>query len=168
MQSHVWAAVVSYIPAEIQDKLMLLTVGGTEICLQSFLRIDREFMVVKGRLSGSQEAGRIFFVPYAQIEYLGTQQPWKDSDYEEVFGRLVTPADLPVPVPRTAAPAERPPSVVGLPTGGSTPAPAVSTIDTPTSGSGVRPVVRSVVLERFRARNGSSAMVPPPTDPNNT
>src|SRR5579883_1133758 len=125
MHSHVWAAVVSHIPPEVQDKLMLFTLGGNEICLQSFLRIDREFMVVKGRLSGSQEAGRIFFVPYAQIDYLGTQQPWKDTEYEEVFGQLVTPADQPVPVARTPALPERPPSIVGLPMGGSTPAPAV-------------------------------------------
>jgi hypothetical protein len=167
MHNHVWAAVVSHIPAEVQDKLMMITLGGTEICLQSFLRIDREFMVVKGRLSGSQEAGRIFFIPYAQIDYLGTQQPWKDSEYEEVFGGLVTPADQVVPAPRTPA-AERPPSVVGLPTGGCNPTTSAATTDAPGSGSGVRPVVRSVVLERFRARNGSSALGPPPTDPNNT
>jgi hypothetical protein len=167
MQCHVWASVVSQIPAEIQEQLMLVTLAGTEIALQTFLRIDREFMVVKGRLSGSQEAGRIFFIPYAQIDYLGTQQPWKDSDYEQVFGRMVTPADQPVPVARAPLPPERPPSIIGLPGGGAHPTTSVPTADTPSTGSGVRPVVRSVVLERFRARNGST-LGPPPSDSTET
>jgi hypothetical protein len=140
MQSSAWVALLRHIPAEQHDQYMLVTMSGTEIAIQGLLRIEQEFVALKGRLSGSQEAGRVFFIPYAQIDYIGTQKPIKDSDFNEVFGSLVMrneagPWDV-------AAPAE-------MPVGGS-------------NGSGPRPAIRSEVLERYRARPSSSATLPNP------
>src|SRR5262249_57453549 len=98
MQNSTWGALLRHIPAEQQDQYMLVTVSGTEIAIQNLLRIDRGFVALKGRLAGSQEAGRVFFIPYDQIDYLGTQKPIKDSEFSEGFDSLVIPpADEPHP-----------------------------------------------------------------------
>src|SRR5690348_192444 len=83
MQSCAWVALLRHIPVEQHHHYMLVTVSGTEIAIQGLLRIEQECVVLKGRLSGSQEAGRIFFVPYAQIDYFGTLQPVKDDVFQE-------------------------------------------------------------------------------------
>lgn len=139
---------------------MLVTASGTEIALQGFLRIESEFVVVKGRLSGSQEQGRVFFIPYAQIDYFGTSKPIKDTDFEELFGTLSVPAPV--------APAE----VNGVDPGVAViaPGPGIVAVAPSAHGSGLRPPIRSEVLERFRNnRNGngppSSGNLPRPNGP---
>jgi hypothetical protein len=122
---------------------MLVTMSGTEIAIQGLLRIEQEFVVLKGRLSGSQEAGRLFFVPYEQIDYFGTQKPIKDSDFSEVFDSLVIPSE---PAAAEESPTE-PPTAANNGGGRSV---------TP------RPVIRSEVLDRYRSRPPSSAILPNP------
>ena len=92
MQSSVWALLLRQIPAEQHRNLMLVTTGGTEIAIQGILRIDHQFLAIKGRLAGSQDAGRVFFIPYTHIDYLGFQQPVKESEFHEMFGGLNIPA----------------------------------------------------------------------------
>ncbi len=148
MQSSVWALLLRTIPAEQHHNLMLVTSGHTEIAIQGILRIDHQFMAIKGRLAGSQDAGRVFFIPYNQIDYLGFQQAVKDSEFQEMFGGLTIPA------PHEAAPAPPEPT---------RPAPTIAPEPTPASaGNGVngaaRPAtpIKSAVLERFRARSVTS------------
>src|SRR5262245_49890491 len=97
MQNSAWVALLRHIPAEQQDQYMLVTVSGTEVAIQSLLRIEEGFVALKGRLAGSQEAGRVFFIPYEQIDYFGTQKPIKDTEFAEVFDSLVVPAADPDP-----------------------------------------------------------------------
>src|SRR5262249_15010524 len=69
-----------------------------------------ESIALKGRLAGSQDAGRVFFVPYSHIDYFGYQNPLKESEFHEVFGSLElagAAADAPPPA-AAAAPAEPP------------------------------------------------------------
>jgi hypothetical protein len=143
MQSSAWASLLRHIPAEQHDQYMLVTVSGTEIAIQGLLRIEEECVALKGRLAGSQEAGRVFFVPYAQIDYFGTQKPVKDSEFNDLFGSLSF-TDEPVPPPAS----EPPPPV----------APSQSVIRSHLP----RPVIRSEVLERYRSRPGSASMLPNP------
>lgn len=138
MQNHAWAALLRHIPPEQQSQYMLVTRGGTEIAVQSLLRLEDEFAVVKGRLAGSQDAGRVFFVPYENIDYFGTQQPVKDADFNEVFNSLVLPGATPF-LPETPVP----------------PAP-------PRPDSGPRAAIRSEILERYRARPSSASILPDP------
>jgi hypothetical protein len=87
MQHSAWPILLRKIPVEKHDKLSLVTTSGVEITVQAILRIEREFLALKGRLSGSQQAGRVFFVPYAHIDYIGSQFEIKDADFEAFFGK---------------------------------------------------------------------------------
>jgi hypothetical protein len=144
MQSSAWIALLRHIPAEQQNRFMLVTVSGTEIAIQSFLLIEQEFVAFKGRLSGTQDTGRVFFIPYAHIDYFGFSQPVKDAEFNEMFAALVVPAPS---LALASTPGSVPESDV--------PAPPEEAVEAPAdSGSGPRPAIRSEVLERFRSRSG--------------
>jgi hypothetical protein len=146
MQSSAWVALLRHIPAEQHDQYMLITVGGAEIAIMGLLRIEEEFVALKGRLSGSQEAGRVFFVPYRQIDYLGTQHAIKDEEFTQVFGSLVVPEGQLAEEEEEGGGDQE---AALAPSAGST-----RQVATP------RPVIRSEVLERYRSRPASSAVLP--------
>lgn len=146
MQNSSWVALLRHIPAEQHNQYTLTTSAGIEISVQALLRIEQELVVIKGRLSGSQDAGRIFFIPYDHIDYFGTTQPVKDVDFNEVFSSLVFPGETAIPAP------VEPSGILGQA------APA-------RPDSGPRPAIRSEVLDRYRGRPSSSAIVPT-TKPN--
>ena len=111
---------------------MLLTRNHTEIAVQSILRLDPDFLIIKGRLAGSQDAGRVFFVPYDQIDHVGFYRAFKDAEFNEMF------AGLDAPPPAFAAAPE------------------------PTAPDACKTPIKSAVLERFRARGGSTIIGPSP------
>ena len=128
-----WSRLLRLVPPKDQDKLMLITSNRTEIAIQSILRLDPDFLIVKGRLAGSQDAGRVFFVPYAQLDHIGFYRAFKDAEFNEMFAGLEA-----APPPAFAAAPELAP-----PDGSKTP-------------------IKSAVLERFRARGGSTIIGPSP------
>jgi hypothetical protein len=144
MRSAAWVKLFRHIPADEQPKLMLVTTSATEIAIQCFLRIDPESIALKGRLAGSQDAGRVFFIPYCQIDYLGYQQSLKESEFHEVFGNLdlsdaVASADPLLDVPKQPEPA-------------AVPEPAAPA-GTPVASARNPLAIKSTVLEKFRARS---------------
>ena len=78
MRSAVWAALIRRIPPEQHNLLMLTTKCGIELALQNILRIDDDVMIFKGRIAGSQDNGRLFFVPLDNIDYFGLNRLVKD------------------------------------------------------------------------------------------
>src|SRR5262249_52799629 len=111
--------------------------------VQGILRVERSFVAIKGRLSGSTDGGRLFFIPYQQIDYLGSQNEIKDAQFHETFGRI----DFTEPGEGPAAEKGQADAEVG-----ERPPPSALTPPAP------RPAapIRSAVLERFRARTASS------------
>jgi hypothetical protein len=149
MRGSVWVALIRQIPPEQQDQYMLTTRSGVEIAIQSFIRIEADLVIFKGRLSGSQEAGRIFFLPYENIDFFGTANPMRDADFNETFGSLV--------LPRSEDARDEPAHV-----NGEAPPTAVSP-SRPGSSHNLSSSIRSEVLERFRSRPPSSLNLPSPT-----
>jgi hypothetical protein len=154
MKASAWEALLRHIPSEMHQNLMLVTTSGTEVAIQTILRIDREFMAFKGRLAGSQEAGRLFFIPFTQIDYLGFQKTVKDTEYAQWFGGLIVPN----------ATAESHPAHKATAAGAGVaevsqrdPQAAANGSENPSTGSKTNnPVIKSAVLERFRSRGKSN------------
>ncbi len=144
-----WATLLRQIPEDQHNQLMLRTANGTEISVQNFLRFDFEFVIFKGRLAGSQDAGRLFILPYSNFDYISINRMVKDEEYNEIFGSVKMPDPDAKPAPAAAAAPADP-----------TPVPEKQTVADPGLPS-LRPSfmgapVRSSVLERFRTRNSSS------------
>ena len=91
MQSTAWIAFLRHIPASLMDALSIKTIGGTEIAVQAILRVDHEVVAVKGRISGSQDTGRIFFLPFGQIDYVGYLKELKEADFHAAFDSMTLP-----------------------------------------------------------------------------
>jgi hypothetical protein len=153
MHNAAWVKLLSHIPASEHAKLMLVTTSGTEITIQCLLRLDPECLALRGRLSGSTDAGRVFFVPYSHIDYFGFQDPLKEAEFHELFSKL----DLLGP-PATDIAAPTPPVAVQERSAHTTSNP------TPVSPSRGPLTIKSMVLEKFRSRiptNPGTQMRPP-------
>ena len=92
MQSSPWIALLKKLPPEQHHHLMLLTASGIEIALQAILQIEGEALVFKGRLSGSQDAGRLFYVPYDRIDFLGFNRTVGEDEFRAWYGEAPSPA----------------------------------------------------------------------------
>jgi hypothetical protein len=142
MHSHVWATLLRQIPAEKHNNLMVVTSSGVEINLQMVLRLDAEYVAIKGRLAGSQDAGRVFFIPFNRIDYLGFQKEVKEAEFQEMFASLdQTPAAAQPPIDAPAS-------------GSSTEEAAAAS---PANGKSGQPI-KSAVLDRFRSRGSSHGL----------
>lgn len=162
MQNSAWAALLRHIPDSAHNKLMLVTRSGTEICVQAFLRVDHEFVAFKGRLAGSQDAGRLFFLAFDQIDYLGFQQEVKEEAFHEMFDSLRMPAAAPAASPEdleVLAEVEPEPEAAPVPAP-ETPGPAGAAPVAPSAGARAGTPIKSAVLERFRSRQPGSGVRP--------
>jgi hypothetical protein len=86
MQNATWIALLRRLPAGQHDNLVLVTSIGIEFALKAILRIERDYVVVRGRITGSSDPGRVFFVPYSQINYMGFVREMKEAEFDSVYG----------------------------------------------------------------------------------
>jgi hypothetical protein len=110
MQTEVWKALLRRVPPEQNDNLMLMTAQGTEVNVQVVLQLGDDFLVVRGRIAGSNDGGRVFFLPYEHLDHVGFQKPVNDAVLQTAFDitpppAVETPAASPTPEPEPAAPA---------------------------------------------------------------
>ena len=155
---------------------MLLTSIGTEIAIQGILRMEEEYLVLRGRVAGTTDSGRVFFVPYDQINFVAFQKPVKEREVYAMYGEesppeketKLEPAVEAVGNPSYAVASETaepsPLTPTPLPAGeGSTgepalaPAAEMNTLPEPVqSDSRTNPSTRNALLERLRARRACS------------
>ena|SRR5438105_4258013 len=111
MKAASWKALLRRIPREHHHNLMVMTTVGVEFAIQAILRIDEEYIILRGRLSGSTDTGRSFFIPYDQINYLGFQRAVGEETIYGYYGETppaaiaVTPVGDPDATPTEALPA---------------------------------------------------------------
>lgn len=80
-----WISLVQTIPPQFHDGLSLFLVNGVELAIQAILRMEEQFIVIRGRTMGSTDAGLIFFVPYEQITSLGYNKTTKEEVVQAWF-----------------------------------------------------------------------------------
>jgi hypothetical protein len=152
MQSELWQWVFGRMPAEQYNQIMLVTRSGIEIAVQALLRIEPEFVAIKGRLTGSTDAGRVFFIPYENLDYFGIERDVKEEEFDAIFGTgsLTAAAQPRVSArPEPAVPDPDPDPELD-------PSPAEATVSVTVSQKTTVPL-KSEVLERFRSRSSGSA-----------
>ena len=81
-----WIALLKKVPPEHHNQLVLMTTSGTEMAVQTILILEGECLVFKGRLSGCQDAGRLFYVPYDRIDYLGFSRVVTEEEFRAWYG----------------------------------------------------------------------------------
>lgn len=145
MQRQEWVDLIERIPAQHQEALGLVTSGGVNLSLQSVMRLEEAYMMVRGRLVGSTDAGQLFFIPYDQINCMVLTRPLKDFEVQAWFGGA--PAADGAPKPAEGAAGEPAPEE---------PAAAAQGLSTSLQAGAPLPG-KAAILERLRKRTGGSA-----------
>jgi hypothetical protein len=135
MTADVWIDMLRLIPEAEHGKLVIVLGNGTELCVDTIVRFEEQFLVLRGRQGGTVEEARGFFVPYDQMLCLRLDRIVKVEEMQEFFG----------PSESTLTPAARE-------------TPLVPPSNQPTPTVPTDPAVASrLLLERIRAVRASSA-----------
>jgi hypothetical protein len=92
-----WISLVQTVPPEFHDNLSVFLLNGVELSVQAILRMEEQFVVLRGRVMGSTDAGLVYFVPYEQITCLGYSKTVKEEVVQAWFqdGPIYTVAGAP-------------------------------------------------------------------------
>ena len=71
MQESLWSTLLRRIPPAKHDILIVVTAAGVELMIKKIIRLDEDFVILRGRLAGSSDQNRIVILPYARF-YLTT------------------------------------------------------------------------------------------------
>src|SRR5436853_3906146 len=86
MQNTDWVDLFRLIPAEHHNTLVVTTLTGVDLNIELLLRTEEHYLVFRGRISGITDEGRVFFVPYRQIDYLQMNRQVKETEIRELYG----------------------------------------------------------------------------------
>jgi hypothetical protein len=89
MQSDTWKALLDKIPTDYHHSLLVVTSVGLEVSLQAVLRREDDYLIVRGRLAGTTDTGRIFIIPYSQINLLCIQKSLAPAEVRALFGETL-------------------------------------------------------------------------------
>jgi hypothetical protein len=147
-----WIDLVRRIPVNRHEKLMVVTSIGIEIAVQNIMRLETEYLIMRGRLAGTTDMGRVFFIPYDQINYINLTYEMDEVQFEAMLG----PIEFPILArPKLSETDEIPTEVDQEPEPTADgPAPAAGGAE-PAGSPGRRPV-KETLLERLRARAQSA------------
>jgi hypothetical protein len=89
MQGPGWLSLLRRLPPALHEGLIIVTNNSAEVGAQDGLRAERDLLVVRGRMSGSQDSGRVIFVPFDQITYVALGKKPGDEEIQAVLAKPV-------------------------------------------------------------------------------
>jgi hypothetical protein len=103
-----WIAMFQRLPTRLHESLAVTMSSGAEILIQRLIRMEADFLILRGRLAGTQE-NRVMLLPYAQMAVISIVSPLKDAEVEAIFGGGGTLSEVAMPAPvEQETPAEAP------------------------------------------------------------
>jgi len=102
MTNQEWMEMLRVIPEADQNTLVLVLQNGCEISVDFFFRFETNFLVLRGRVGGTTDEARAFFVPYDQMLYFRIERVTNLIDLQEMMGLAKAIAAVPVEEPAAA------------------------------------------------------------------
>jgi hypothetical protein len=87
MQSASWIALLRRIPANLHDGLVLTLTTGGEVVVQRFVKLDADVAILRGRMAGTQDNGRLVVLPYSNLIAINFTRRISDAEIETIFGK---------------------------------------------------------------------------------
>lgn len=137
MLNEEWIEMFRVLPPEIHNQIVVVLQNGSELSIDTFFRFEPKFLVARGRVAGTTDENRAFFIPYNQMLYYRIERIMKLEELEEIFLNRTEAAPETESVPAVA-------SIAAITTNG------VSSAVDPTS-------TRNALLERIRAARAGQA-----------
>jgi hypothetical protein len=165
MLQETWIHLLRLIPPELHSSMVAVTTVGLEISIQTICRIEAEYVLVRGRLSGTTDTGRVFFLPLDQLNYLGFQREISDETLRQMYGESPESA---TPAREGHEPSGEPPITPSGPGPADAPASTAAPEETPLPDPARAPVRspllgKTRLIARLRAR-GQQGTPPRPRD----
>jgi hypothetical protein len=142
-----WIDLLRLIPEDQHNKLVVTTLTGVDLNIEVILRTEETFVAFRGRISGITDEGRVFFVPYRQIDYLQINRQVKEAEIHEMFGGMAPAGDA----------GRAPSGVFAAPTAGSKQGAVAPTSPSKQSFAGI-----AARLSGITSPNRESVIAPPP------
>jgi hypothetical protein len=152
MQASAWIQLIERIPAAYHESLVAVTSTGAEIMVQRIMRLEEQFVILRGRPAGSTDQPRILLLPWDQLNHLAFHKALPEPEIQKIFGggdAAVAPApvtEAPANQPAAEQPVSAPSDAVTTEVPKGPPPPAVPPTPAPEKLS------KSVLLARLRAR----------------
>ena len=154
MPNSPWIAFLRQLSPSVHNQLSITTRIGQELAVQHIFRIDSDYLVYRGRLSGTTEEARVYVLPYDEMHVISFQKPLKEHQVDAILSgndptktaeqEAIEAADLePAPAIEAeppAAPAAKQPEQTPLP------------VSAAPADSKSKPASKVLLLERVRAR----------------
>ena len=134
MQNGGWVELLRLLPEKQHPNLILMTADGSEVAVQNLIRLESEYVVLRGRVAGTSDTGLAFFIPYDRIVFARFQKPVAEEVVYGLYGMTppeAKPAEAPAPDadPAAGEAKQEKPSEPGTPEEGATPAHGVNRKD---------------------------------------
>jgi hypothetical protein len=149
MHTSAWINLIRQFPQSVHNNLTFITRIGREVSVQNIFRIEADYIVLRGRLSGTTDEGRVFILPYDEVHALGFQKTMKEHEFEALFNgrdpkQAVDPKAAETAEAAGAPAPQEPPPKAAQPT----PLP----VSAPAEAKQGKPPSKVLLLERVRAR----------------
>jgi hypothetical protein len=150
-----WINLLRRLPTPLVENAILGTSGGAEIAVHSIVRVEEDYLVIRGRLTGTTENACFYLLPFERVNLFGFPKGVKEPDLRALFGSPAAPppAETPAAAPPEAGPAAAPED-----------ASATGTVSLRSSPNPVAAVNKAALLERLRARRPASDDAQKPGD----
>jgi hypothetical protein len=86
MQGASWISLFRRIPGNLHDGLALTLITGGEVVVQKFIKLDPDVVILRGRMAGTQDSGRVVIVPYCQLIAINFTRRLSEKNIEAIFG----------------------------------------------------------------------------------
>ena len=90
MEPQEWMEIFARFTPEQQNDLVLVLKNGGEINVDLIVRYEMAYMVVRGRVAGTDNEGRMFFVPYEQLTCMLIDKVTKVTEVQILYGEKPT------------------------------------------------------------------------------
>ena len=83
-------SLLAKIPIHDHPKTVLVLKGGVAaVNIDTLMRQEAEYVVVRGREAGTNDEGRAFFVPYDEISYVKVERVVRLNDIRAMYGEAL-------------------------------------------------------------------------------
>lgn len=77
------------LPEAETEMLMIALNNGMEVAVQRIMRYEEHFMLVRGRVGGTEEGDLIFLIDYANITFVYFLRVLDDARVQSIFGEII-------------------------------------------------------------------------------
>src|SRR5215471_4051134 len=85
MHNSAWIAFLRQLSPTVHNQLSIITRIGQELAVQQIFRIDADYLVYRGRLSGTTEEARVYVLPYDEMHVISFQKPLKEHQVDAIL-----------------------------------------------------------------------------------